>query len=96
MAIAKNMAQRQVKLMLLTGNPDSPIKPYATLTLATKQTEFDILKVGTFASQIAFEYMLDTLFAIVYARQYQEYLGKLKTNFDTMISGDIQAPQRPK
>ncbi|MFX3617645.1 MAG: MurR/RpiR family transcriptional regulator [Sporolactobacillus sp.] len=83
------LSDRRVPTLLLTGNPKSELVPYATQTIAITQTECDVLKVSTFASQITFEYLLDTLFAIVYARSYQHNLVKLKNDYFRMGQVDI-------
>jgi len=42
------------------------------------QEEYDFVKVGTFASQVAFQYVLDTLYSILYAKEYRSNVENLK------------------
>jgi DNA-binding MurR/RpiR family transcriptional regulator len=48
------------------------------LTIEVPYDEYDFFKVGTFSSQISFEYILDTLFSIIYAKEYTKNLDNLK------------------
>ncbi|WP_225047157.1 MurR/RpiR family transcriptional regulator [Lacticaseibacillus kribbianus] len=73
------LANCGVPTLLITGNAGSAGRDAATQTLVCAQPEYDLMKVGTFASQAAFEYVLDTLFAILYARDYQRNLARIKT-----------------
>lgn len=87
--IIEFLGEHNVPTLLFTGNPESKLITYATQTILTTQDELNVMKVSTFASQIAFEYLLNTLFAIVYSRSYQQNLLTLKDNYKQMTEGDI-------
>ena len=50
----------------------------ATMRLIVSQDELDFAKVATFSSQIAFDYVLNTLYSVMYAQNYQENILNLK------------------
>ncbi|RRK10082.1 MurR/RpiR family transcriptional regulator [Lactiplantibacillus garii] len=77
---AHYLKAHHVPVIVLTGNPQAPLLADADLRLVTVQSETHFAKVGTFASQAAFEYVLDTLFATMYAQDFQTNLARLKTN----------------
>ncbi|KRL28133.1 rpir family sialic acid utilization regulator [Companilactobacillus paralimentarius DSM 13238 = JCM 10415] len=87
--LIKFLKQQKVPTLLVTGNPDSKMIQYASQTIAIIQNEYDIFKVSTFASQITFEYLLDTLFAIVYSQSYKKNLIKLQNNYNKLTSNNI-------
>jgi len=87
--IIKFLKKNHVPTLLLTGNPESKLATYASQTIAITQDELNVMKVSTFASQITFEYLLDTLFAIIYSRAYQQNLVTLKTNYEQMTQNNI-------
>lgn len=80
---------QQVPILLITGNPDSKLATSATQTISIVQGEYNVFKVSTFASQITFEYLLDTLFSIVYSKSYKKNLIKLQGNYDKLIQNNI-------
>lgn len=83
--ILQFLHRRGIPTLLITGNPESNQIQYATQTIAITQSEQDRIKIGTFASQASFEYILDTLFTIVYAKSYQHNLAQLKTNYTELF-----------
>lgn len=83
--ILQFLHKRGIPTLLITGNPESDQIQYATQTIAITQSEQDRIKIGTFASQASFEYILDTLFTIVYAKSYQHNLAQLKTNYTELF-----------
>ncbi|WP_125764243.1 MurR/RpiR family transcriptional regulator [Companilactobacillus hulinensis] len=60
--------------ILITGDANSEMAKLAKYVVEVPQTEYNFVKVGTFASQISFEYILDTLFAIIYEDEYTTHL----------------------
>ena len=62
-----------VPVIVISGNAHAKIIPLATHAIIASHDERDFLKVGTFSSQVAFEYILDSLFALLYAKEYQKY-----------------------
>ncbi|WP_127849066.1 MurR/RpiR family transcriptional regulator [Lacticaseibacillus hulanensis] len=81
--------RRGIPALLITGNPASEQAQYASQTIAITQNEQERFKVGTFASQVSFEYILDSLFAIVYARSYQQNLVQMKSNYAEMAKSNL-------
>ena len=64
------LQRKRIKIILLTGNVRSRLAGLSTLVIEVLQGEDGHVKVGTFASQLSFEYVLDTLFAIIYSHDY--------------------------
>lgn len=63
---------------MITGNTESDLINLAAKTIVVVQEEYDFVKVGTFASQVAFQYVLDTLYSILYAKEYRSNVENLK------------------
>ncbi|KRM95387.1 rpir family sialic acid utilization regulator [Liquorilactobacillus aquaticus DSM 21051] len=87
--IMQFLSKRHIPTLLLTGNPQSKFIPYVSQSIVIIQTEYDTLKIGTFSSQVSFEYLLNTLFAVVYSQSYQHNVARLKTNYVSMIKDGI-------
>lgn len=83
----KHFLNENVPSILMTGNNQSNLIPLATQSIVFSQEELDFIKVSTFSSQIAFEYILDTLFSLLYARNYQENLSNFKKKNKWIESG---------
>ena len=64
--------------LLLTGNEHSEMAKKASMCLVISQGELDFVKVATFSSQIAFDYVLNTLYSIMYAQNYTANVLNLK------------------
>jgi DNA-binding MurR/RpiR family transcriptional regulator len=84
--------ERQVPTLLLTGNARSPLITFATLPIITIQEEYDFAKVATFSSQTAFEYLLGTLFATLYARDYKKNVLSLQDKQELLQTGLLAYP----
>jgi DNA-binding MurR/RpiR family transcriptional regulator len=76
--IMKHFLNENVPSILLTGNRQSNLIALATETIVFTQEEKDFVKMSTFSSQAAFEYILDTLFSLLYAKEYQQNLADFK------------------
>lgn len=74
----KHFLNENIPSVLLTGNHRSSLIPLATQSIVFAQEEMDFLKVSTFSSQVAFEYILDTLFSLLYAKNFQQNLTDFK------------------
>lgn len=85
--ILQHFYNEKVPTVLLTGSNQSALAKYASTTLVTIQEEYDFAKIGTFSSQVAFEYILDTLFSILYAKEYRQNLLNLKEKQHLLQSG---------
>ncbi|AUI70777.1 MurR/RpiR family transcriptional regulator [Companilactobacillus alimentarius] len=87
--LLKFLKKQDVPTLLITGNPNSKLIDYADQNITIVQNEFDVFKVSTFASQMTFEYLLNTLFAIVYSKSYKQNLIKMQSNYDKLMQNDI-------
>ena len=76
--IIKYLNSMKIPCILLTANTEQETSKLCDLVIEVPYDEFDFFKVGTFSSQISFEYILDTLFSILYAREYTKNLNSLK------------------
>ncbi len=77
--IIEHFHKEHVPAILLTGNRHSELRPFASTTLVTSQEEYGFEKISTFSSQIAFDYLLNTIFSALYAKEYQKNILNLKT-----------------
>lgn len=83
--------KQKIPAIVITGNLESDLVKFASLVIAIKQSEDDFFKIATFSSQIAFEYILDTLFSILYTKEFQGNLANLKRKhelFRTVLISD--------
>ncbi|MGP5431828.1 MurR/RpiR family transcriptional regulator [Enterococcus malodoratus] len=83
----KHFMNENITSILLTGNSRSNLIPLATQSLVFTQEEMDFLKVSTFSSQVAFEYILDTLFSLLYAKEFPRNLADLKQKNEWIENG---------
>lgn len=79
--------QNGIPALLLTGNPSSTLAKQAKHKIITAQEEYDFAKVATFSSQISFDYILNTLFSILYAKDFQKNILDLKEKQEVMQKG---------
>lgn len=80
------LVQRNIQHLLLTSRKDSSLAKIAQQMIEVPSGEEKNVKVATFTSQIAFEYILNTLYSICYARNYTTHLVDLKDKEETMDS----------
>lgn len=73
--------------LLLTGNEHSEMAKKASMCLVITQGELDFVKVATFSSQIAFDYVLNTLYSIMYAQNYTANVLNLKEKQQLIQNG---------
>lgn len=85
-----------VSTIVLTGNIDSRLNRMATVSLVSIQEELSFFKIGTFASQISFEYILDTLFSLLYSRNYTEHLKSLTEKNELLNKGTLSQSHETK
>lgn len=76
--------------LLLTGNPNSEMAKHASMSLVVTQQEYDFAKVATFSSQIAFDYVLNTLFSVMYAQHFDENIRNLKNKQELIQKGILK------
>lgn len=73
--------------MLFTGNAHGELNVLADYVQVVTQTEYDFWKIGTFSSQVAFQYILDILFSIMYSQNYQKNVVNLKNKYHLLKKG---------
>ncbi|HAZ5473748.1 TPA: MurR/RpiR family transcriptional regulator [Enterococcus faecium] len=73
--------------LLITGNQHSEMAKQADMCLVISQEEYDFAKVATFSSQIAFDYVLNTLFSVIYSQNFEENIRNLKNKQELMQKG---------
>lgn len=83
----KHFLNENIPAVLLTGNSQSNLIPLAAQAIVFTQEEMDFLKVSTFSSQVAFEYILDTLFSLLYAKEFQQNLAAFKKRNEWIENG---------
>ncbi|MDT2598411.1 MurR/RpiR family transcriptional regulator [Enterococcus hulanensis] len=83
----KHFLNENIPAVLLTGNSQSNLIPLAAQAIVFTQEEMDFLKVSTFSSQVAFEYILDTLFSLLYAKEFQQNLAAFKKKNEWIENG---------
>ena len=59
----------------------------ADMCLVISQEEYDFAKVATFSSQIAFDYVLNTLFSVIYSQNFEENIRNLKNKQELIQKG---------
>ena len=84
-----HFSKAQIPSVLLTGNSQSSLIPLATQALVFTQEELAFMKVSTFSSQVAFEYILDTLFSLLYAKEFHKNLAEFKRKNDWIEKGSL-------
>ncbi|MBO0452270.1 MurR/RpiR family transcriptional regulator [Candidatus Enterococcus murrayae] len=85
----KHFLNENIPAVLLTGNSQSNLIPLAAQAIVFTQEEMDFLKVSTFSSQVAFEYILDTLFSLLYAKEFQKNLSAFKKKNTWIEKGSL-------
>lgn len=83
----KHFLNENIPSILLTGNSRSNLIPLATQSIVFTQEEMAFMKVSTFSSQVAFEYILDTLFSLLYAKNFQQNLLDFKRKNEWIEKG---------
>lgn len=87
--VLRHLKDIGVTTILITGRPQSPLAQLASVVLEVPGSEFDFMKIGTIASQVACEYLLTILFAGIYAQHYDENLTALKAKQATLTTGPL-------
>ncbi|MFD2388236.1 MurR/RpiR family transcriptional regulator [Enterococcus rivorum] len=69
--IANILRQNQTKIIVISAYPDSHIAKLASLVLPVAKNESKSVKLSTFSSQIAIDYMLNVLYACIFMSNYE-------------------------
>lgn len=70
--IAQILKRQGAKLIVVTAYPDSHIAKMADIILPLAISESQRIKVSTFSSQIALDYVLNALFSCLYISDYEK------------------------
>lgn len=69
--ITKILKQNKTKLIVVSAYPESHIARLAQLVLTVAKNESQSVKLSTFSSQIAIDYMLNILYACIFMSNYE-------------------------
>lgn len=83
--IAKFLVDKQIPILTITASTESELTKLSSLSIAVPNIEDKFEKIGTFSSQISFEYVLNTIFSCIYKLDYDSH----KTNYDVFKRGDL-------
>jgi DNA-binding MurR/RpiR family transcriptional regulator len=87
---AKFLKERKIPMILLTSHSTSELSQLADIAISIPKTEDKTtLKISTFASQIAFDYVLNVFFATLYQMDYEENRAYLAKNQAFFQENDI-------
>ena len=87
--VMRYLKGHQAPTILITGRPQSALAQLATVCLEVFGDEFDFMKIGTIASQVACEYLLTILFAGVYSQHYTQNIAILQAKQATLTTGPL-------
>ncbi|MGC6770426.1 MurR/RpiR family transcriptional regulator [Enterococcus sp. LJL128] len=77
--ILTHFSKNAIPSILMTGNKNSPLLDLTSIRIVIPQVEYDFAKIATFASQTAFDYLLNTIFSVLYMKHYRSNIEKLQT-----------------
>lgn len=72
------LKEKKIPTVIITSENNLAFKEFADYFLTVPSGEQTHVKVATFVSQVSFEYLLDSLYALVYATDYTKNLVNLK------------------
>lgn len=72
------LKSQSVPTILLTGNPNSDLLKFATWTLVTDNRETEFAKIAPFSSQVGFEFLLNSIYACMFKRQFKQNIIALQ------------------
>lgn len=78
--IIRNLRERKIQTLLITGNRISPMIQYATYICYIYSAESWAVqdKLDSFGSQVSLRFLLDCLFSLVFRMKYDEHLAVSK------------------
>lgn len=82
--VIKHLHKKKIPTILITGNSESELIPFATTLLLAYQdeTNYSQAKISTFSSQLALDYILNTLFSVIYSSNYIPITKHVKHHLD--------------
>ncbi len=89
-AAASFLKKRAVPIILLTSQTTSELAKLADICISIPKSEGKTaLKISTFASQIAFDYVLNVFFSALYQMDYEKNTAYLAKNRDFFSENDV-------
>lgn len=74
---ASYLAQKNVPILSITAASNNELTSQSTHTILVPNEEDKFSKIGTFSSQISFEYVLNTIYSCIYKLDYDRYKQSL-------------------
>lgn len=91
--IARTLRLNGCKIITLTADKSSPIAKLSDLVLPIADSESDAVKISPFASQVAIEYVLNSLYSCLFVADYDQNqrhrIAAEKLFSDSRISDEI-------
>lgn len=69
--VAQHLALERIPFITITATRHSELARLGTLCIQVPNDEVKLAKIGTFSSQIAFEYVLNVIYSCIYKIDYQ-------------------------
>ncbi|WP_028591156.1 MurR/RpiR family transcriptional regulator [Paenibacillus massiliensis] len=70
--VAQHLAFERIPFITITASRYSELARLSTLCIQVPNDEMKLAKIGTFSSQIAFEYVLNVIYSCIYKIDYQQ------------------------
>ena len=70
---AKFLSDKDVPIISITASSNSDLTKQSTYTILVPNEEDKFSKIGTFSSQISFEYVLNTIYSCIYKLDYENH-----------------------
>lgn len=83
----EELNERRVSVIALTSEGDTYLRRHARCVLTVSSRETLYAKISTFATEASISYLLDTLFACYFARDYQRNLERKLTGSRVLEKG---------
>ncbi|GAF63205.1 transcriptional regulator [Bacillus sp. TS-2] len=70
---AEYLARKKIPIITITASSSGLLSEVSSFTISVPNIEDKFAKIGTFASQISFEYVLNTIYSCVYKLDYDQH-----------------------
>lgn len=84
----QRLTERAVPTVLISSDAKSQLAQLSPVVIVIDDEESYAEKVGTFHSQIAIDFILDTLYSLFYMRHYQQHKELLSRNYQLINKKD--------
>lgn len=81
------LKSQHIPIILLTGNPESDLLKFTTFHLITDNKETEFAKVAPFSSQVGFEFLLNSIYACMFKRNFEKNIKTLSTRQSIIQEG---------